>query len=295
VPDAALHGLLAVDKPQGWTSHDVVARVRRLVGQRSVGHGGTLDPLATGVLPLGLGQGTRVLEYLTGGRKRYAATLLLGAETDTYDAEGAVTATATWQHVAREALDSALVAFRGPILQRPPAFSAIKRGGQAAYTLARRGQAVELAPRAVTIEDLTVTRFAPPEIDLDVLCSAGTYIRSLAYDLGRALGSAAHLVALRRSAAGGLTLADALPLAAFEAGGRTLIEERLLAPDRALLDRPALILGEPEARGLENGVRPIVPPTTNGIVRVYDAAGGFLATLRAEDGHWHDAKVFALA
>lgn len=295
MPTSELHGLLAVDKPQGWTSHDVVARVRRLAGQRSVGHGGTLDPLATGVLPLGLGQGTRVLEYLTGGRKRYAATLLLGAETDTYDADGTVMATAPWQHVRREALESALAAFRGPLLQRPPAFSAIKRGGQAAYTLARRGEMVELAPRAVTIDMLTITRFVPPEIDLDVVCSAGTYIRSLAFDIGRALGSAAHLTALRRTAAGGLTLADAPPLAAFEAGGRTLIEEWLLAPDRALFDRPALILSDVAARRLENGVRPSPPPTTNGIVRVYDEAGGFLATLRAEDGQWRDAKVFALA
>ena len=154
---------------------------------------------------------------------------------------------------------------------------------------------VELAPRAVTIEALSVTRFTPPEIDLNVVCSAGTYIRSLAFDLGRALGSAAHLIALRRTAAGGLTLADALPLSAFEAGGRDLIEERLLAPDRALLDRPVLVLDEAAARRLENGVRPSAPPTTNGIVRVYDAAGGFLATLRAEDGQWRDAKVFALA
>jgi tRNA pseudouridine55 synthase len=290
-----LHGLLVVDKPQGWTSHDVVARVRRLAGQRSVGHGGTLDPLATGVLPLGLGQATRVLEYLTGGEKRYAATLLLGAETDTYDADGRCTRTAEWRHISRAALDEALSALRGSILQRPPIYSAIKQNGQTAYARARRGEAVELEPRAVTIYAIEVTRFAPPEIALDVTCSAGTYVRSLAFDLGRALDSAAHLVALRRTVAGGIALAESLPLAEFEAGGRSLIEQRLLSPDRALAAAPALILDDEAARRLALGVRPATPPACSGPFRVYDRNGSLLAVLTADDGQWRGLKVFARA
>ena len=294
MPDE-LHGLLVVDKPPGWTSHDVVARLRRLAGQRSIGHGGTLDPLATGVLPLGLGHATRVLEYLSGGEKRYSATMLLGAETDTDDADGRVTRCAAWQQIGRAALDDALRGFIGPIAQRPPIYSAIKKDGQTAYARARRGEQIELAPRAVTIHAIAVTRFAPPEIDLDVTCSAGTYIRSLARDLGCALGSAAHLVALRRTFAGGLSLTDALPLADFERSGRSLIASSLLPPDRALDTAPALVLDDEAARKLAFGVRPATPPSGAGPVRVYDRSGAFLAVLTAEGGQWRGVKVFGRA
>src|SRR5947209_7647551 len=153
---AELHGLLAIDKPRGWTSHDVVARVRRLAGQRQVGHGGTLDPMATGLLPLGLGQGTRLLEYLSGGRKHYTATIRFGAATDTYDAEGAVTREAPWQQITTSQIRHLLDTFTGTIMQRPPAFSAIKRAGEPLYRLARRGEAIEIEPRPVTIFGIDV-------------------------------------------------------------------------------------------------------------------------------------------
>lgn len=289
---AELHGILAIDKPQGWTSHDVVARLRRIAGQREVGHGGTLDPLATGVLPLGLGQGTRVLEYLAGGAKRYAATVRLGTATNTYDAEGTVTRSAPWEQITRAALRAALDRFTGQIMQRPPAFSAIKRDGEPAYARARRGEAVELEPRPVVVYRIDLTRFAPPELDLDVECGSGTYIRSLAHDLGEALGSAAHLSALRRTAVGSLVAADAVPLAALDAAGRPLLEASLLAPDQPVLGLPALVLGEDGARRVRQGQQVAAGADDPPRCRAYDAEGFFVALLRREGERWQPAKVF---
>jgi len=289
-----LHGLLAIDKPAGPTSHDVVARVRRLAGQREVGHGGTLDPLATGVLVLGLGAGTRVLEYLARAPKRYLATIRFGSATDTYDAAGNITTTAEWQHLTPAAIAAALASFRGTFMQRPPAFSAVKHEGRAAYVAARRGEAVELAPRQVTIYQLEIVDVALPDVTLDVTCSGGTYLRSLAHDLGRALGSAAHLAALRRTEAGGFTLADALPLATLAAGGRELIAERLHAPDRALLSAPAVILAPESAARIAHGaLPPVAPPPQCAAARVYDTDGVLIALAIAAGGRWRGLKVFA--
>lgn len=289
-----LHGLLAVDKPAGPTSHDIVARVRRLAGQRQVGHGGTLDPLATGVLVLGLGAGTRMLEYLTRAPKRYLATIRFGSATDTYDATGNVTATAERQHLTPATIAAALASFRGTFQQRPPAFSAVKREGRAAYIAARRGETVELAPRQVTIYRLEIVEIALPDVTLDVTCSGGTYIRSLAHDLGQALGSAAHLAALRRTEAGGFTLAEALPLAALEAGGRDIIAERLWAPDRALLSAPALILSPESAARIAHGaLPPVAPPPQCDAARVYDAEGTLIAIAIAAGGRWQGLKVLS--
>jgi len=300
---AELHGILVVDKPQGWTSHDVVARVRRIAGQRQVGHGGTLDPLATGVLPLGLGMATRLLEYLAKGGKTYEATVRLGAATNTYDAEGEVTVEAPWQHVGEAALREALLAFTGTIQQRPPAFSAIKRDGRPLYALARRGEAVQAPLRAVTISAIVLLRFAPPEIDLHVTCGSGTYIRSLAHDLGLALGSAAHLTALRRTSSGGLSLAEAVTLADLERGGRALLEARLLPPDRAAQGLPAVVLDEADVAAVRHGRDPdgAVLPTSQVsdeiLCRAYDRTGAFTALLRydALHGRWRPHKVFTPA
>ncbi len=297
---AELHGVLVVDKPAGWTSHDVVARLRRIAGQRQIGHGGTLDPLATGVLPLGLGSATRLLEYLTAGGKTYEATVRLGAETTTYDAEGAIITEAPWQHVSEPALRAALQAFTGTIEQRPPAFSAIKRGGRPLYELARRGEAVEAPPRRVAIHAIELLRFAPPEFDLRVDCSGGTYIRSLAHDLGRALGSAAHLAALRRTRAGGLTLAEAVPLGALEQGGRPLLQARLLPADRAVQHLPAVRLDDAGAADVRHGRDPqaagLAKPAGSAeiLCRAYDRAGAFVALLRYDAQHerWRPHKVF---
>ncbi len=203
-----MDGVLVCDKPAGMTSHDVVARVRRLAGQRRVGHGGTLDPPATGVLVLALGRATRLLPFLPTEPKRYLATVAFGAETDTLDAAGTVTATADAAGVDEAGLRAAMAGFLGPQQQVPPMVSAIKVGGERLYAKARRGEQVERAPRPIVIHELELLGFTPgerPLATIEVACSGGTYVRSLAADLGRALGTLAHLASLRRTAVGRFT------------------------------------------------------------------------------------------
>jgi len=293
--DAEIHGLLVLDKPAGWTSHDVVARVRRLTTVRRVGHAGTLDPLATGLLVLGIGQGTRVLEYATDADKRYSATLRLGISTDTYDADGAVIRTRSWQQIPEAAVRATLTTFLGEIQQRPPAYSAIKQGGVPLHRLARAGQAVELPPRNVTIYEIEVRRIQLPEVELDVHCAKGTYIRSLAHDLGELLGCGAHLTALRRTASGGIMLAQALTLADWEAAlADGSWPARLLPLDAPLAGQPALVLGTAEARRLLDGVAPAHAGAAPGtLARAYSGSGLFLGILRATgvDPGWEVEKV----
>jgi tRNA pseudouridine55 synthase len=213
---AGLDGILIVDKPVGPTSHDIVGLVRRLAATKRVGHGGTLDPFASGVLPVFLGRGTRVVEFHLADRKRYRATVCFGASSSTDDLEGELTI-ATGPAPSQEAVEAALPGLTGPISQRPPAYSAIKVGGRRAYALARAGETVTLAERQVTIHELTLVSWDGSEPDrpiavLDIACSAGTYIRALARDLGELVGSAAYLGALRRTAAGPFPETDAIPL-----------------------------------------------------------------------------------
>ena len=209
-----MNGVLIIDKPAGLTSHDVVNRVRRILGQRSVGHLGTLDPLATGVLPLVTGSLTRLAQFYTTSQKSYEGVVRFGFATDTYDADGAETRRADAAGVTEARVQEALAAFRGSIRQRPPAFSALKRDGRPLYDYARRGEAVEAPERTVIVHELTLLRFAgPASVSLAVRCSKGTYIRSLAFDLGRSLGPGAHLRALRRTCSGPFALAVARPLA----------------------------------------------------------------------------------
>lgn len=205
-----MNGILVVDKPSGVTSHDVVARCRRILGQRKIGHAGTLDPAATGILVLGVGRATRLLQFLEAQRKVYRATITLGVSTSTLDAEGEVVATADASAVTQKDLMRVLPAFRGTIQQVPPMVSAIKIGGEALYKKALRGEVVERAPRTVTIEELTLESFTPPT--LRVVCSKGTYIRTLAADIGDALGVGAHVATLRRLASGPYDEAMATPL-----------------------------------------------------------------------------------
>ena len=207
-----IDGLLVIDKPEGLTSHDVVQRVRRWAKQRRVGHLGTLDPLATGVLPLALGEATKLSRLLTHGQKGYRGTIRLGVETTTYDREGDITASSDGPWPDEETVGKCLDRFRGEIEQVPPPFSAVKRGGEAAYRLARRGELVELEPRPVTFHRIDLLRYDPPDLEIDVLCSAGTYLRSLAHDLGGELGTFGHLSALVRTRSGPFTLDQALPL-----------------------------------------------------------------------------------
>jgi tRNA pseudouridine55 synthase len=209
-------GLVIVDKPGGMTSHDVVAKVRRLAGTRKVGHAGTLDPMATGVLVVGVEKATRLLGYLTLTEKEYAATIRLGQTTSTDDAEGEITGTAQGVTASTEAITKAITGLTGEILQVPPAVSAIKVNGQRAYKLTRAGAAPELKARPVTVYEFTVTGIRHDgdflDIDATVRCSSGTYIRALARDLGAALGTGGHLTRLRRTRVGGYRVADARTL-----------------------------------------------------------------------------------
>lgn len=214
-------GLVVVDKPIGMTSHDVVARVRRLAGTRRVGHGGTLDPAASGVLVIGVGRATRLLTYVVGADKAYTGTIRLGQATVTDDAEGEIISTASAAAVTDADIRAALAALTGDILQVPSAVSAIKVNGRRSYARVRAGERVDLAARPVRVGRLDVldVRRAGDlvDVDVDVACSSGTYIRAIARDAGAALGVGGHLTALRRTAVGGFTLAEAVPLAALEA------------------------------------------------------------------------------
>ncbi len=198
-------GFLVVDKPSGMTSHNVVLKVRRGIQIKQIGHAGTLDPMATGVLVLCLGDATRLSEYVMASTKTYDATLHLGVETDTYDADGRITAQTDATHITQAAFEDALNGFRGVITQVPPMYSAIKQDGVALYKLARAGQEVERPARTQVIDALTLIDWSPPYASIRVTCDAGTYIRSLGYDIGAALGVGAHLSALRRVRSGALS------------------------------------------------------------------------------------------
>lgn len=232
---ASPSGVLAVDKPAGWTSFDVVAVVRRAIGVKRVGHGGTLDPLATGLLPVLVGRATRFADQLHRASKVYAALLLFGQETTTDDTEGALRRDAAVPALDADALDAVLGGFRGEILQTPPIYSALKVGGRRAYRAARAGEQLTLEPRRVRIDRLEIASWRPPSLRLAIVCSSGTYIRALARDIGRGCGSAAHLGALRRLAVGTLTVNDAVAPGLVRAEGAS-VAARLRPADDGLLD-----------------------------------------------------------
>jgi len=293
-----MDGILVVNKPQGWTSHDVVARVRRLTHQKRVGHAGTLDPMATGVLLVCLGRATRVAEYLMASDKTYRAVVRLGVETDTYDAEGQVVATRPVD-VDESALRGALQKFVGEIDQVPPMYSALKRKGKPLYKLARQGVEVERAARRVTIHDITLREFMSPDVTIDVRCSPGTYIRSLAHDVGAALRGAcgAHLTALTRLASGSFTLDDAVRLEDL-----TDLENLsgLLRPlDAALQALPAVTLDAEAARRIVMGQA--IPASRvealggGSLRRAYDVNGALLAIVTCDSAAqvWRPKKVLA--
>lgn len=244
-----ISGLAVVDKAAGWTSHDVVAKARGILGQKKVGHSGTLDPDATGVLLLGVGKVTRLLTYLTALPKSYVGEVVLGAETDTLDAAGTVTATHDMRHVTLDEARAAAQAFVGDIEQVPPMVSAVKIGGKRLHELARAGETIERPPRPVTVHRLQLDEAELVAGDramvlrIEVDCSSGTYIRTIADDLGHALGGGAHLRNLRRTAIGSFTLADAHPLEEIE----------VLPPPVAMRDYPALTVDEALAARIANG------------------------------------------
>jgi tRNA pseudouridine55 synthase len=305
-----MDGIFNIDKTSGMTSHDVVARVRRLTRQRRVGHAGTLDPAASGVLPICLGQATRVAEYLSESGKCYRAVVIFGAVTDTYDAEGEVLRSAP-VHLTREQIAAALPEFLGQQMQLPPLYSAIKLAGQPLYNLARRGIEAERQARPIHISRLDLVDWQPPALTLEVECSKGTYIRSLAYDLGERLGCGAHLGSLVRLRSGPFTLDGSLTLeelaGALEDGSWINF---LYAPDEALLDRQAVIVGPATEKRLLLGQDlyfspPRDLPDADGdlltsdasLLRAYSTDGRFLGILswHASTSVWHPRKVLSSA
>lgn len=207
-----MNGVLIIDKPQGWTSHDVVAWVRKVLRIRKVGHGGTLDPLATGVLPIYLGEGTKLVPFNLDGIKEYIATMKLGQETDTLDADGRIIAEMEGFLCTRQTVEEVLNRFRGRIRQRPPLYSAVKQQGVPLYKRARSGETPEVAEREAVVHALLLKGFSFPLVTLEIVCGRGTYIRSLCADMGRALGCGAHLVELRRTRSGRFGLDQAMSL-----------------------------------------------------------------------------------
>src|SRR5689334_8967115 len=273
-------GLVVVDKPAGWTSHDVVGKLRKIFGQRRVGHAGTLDPDATGVLLVGLGRVTRLLRYLQEAGKSYDARVVFGIATDTLDASGAVLEQ-TEMTITRPQLETATRAFVGDIEQVPPMVSAIKVGGRKLYEMARKGEEVERAPRPVHIESIALGDFEPgpyPQASLHVDCSSGTYVRTLAADLGTALGGCAHLAALRRTRVGSFTLDEARPIEAVEADP----DAAVVPPAGALRDLERVTVDAEQARAIAHGAtfaaKSLLPDTAGpGPFAVVDEANTLLA------------------
>jgi tRNA pseudouridine55 synthase len=291
------NGILNLHKSVGMTSHDVVARVRKLLHQRRVGHAGTLDPLASGVLPICVGLGTRVAEYLSESGKEYRATLVFGVETETYDSEGAITQQASVDALELADLLPLLTRFTGPQQQMPPLYSAIKIQGQAAYKRVRAGENITLEARPIEIFCLTVVDWQKPVLVLDVSCSKGTYIRSLAHDLGQAAGCGAHLGGLVRTRSGPYRLDKSITLEELAAAcTQDTLADHLQPADTALANYPALHLDDETALRVRHGNAfscPVADPQPS-LARVYDPAGLFLAIAEWDTGsnRWHPKKVF---
>ncbi len=287
-----MDGILNFNKPTGWSSHRVVSCVRKWTRQRRVGHAGTLDPLASGVLLICLGQATRVAEYLMASDKVYLARLCLGVTTDTYDATGQVTGTGEVR-VDEATLRAALERFVGLIEQVPPMYSALKHGGRPLYQLARRGVQVERAARRVHIYSIVLTRLEGPELTIQVHCSSGTYIRSLAHDIGQVLGCGAHLVALVRQASGSFRLEQAITPDQFEAAVSEGHWHELVYPlDAALQSLPAVTLDAETAQRVRYGqaVTLALPPGAR--CRAYDPDGNLVAVMVPRGEAWRPDKVF---
>lgn len=280
-------------KPAGMTSHDVVAKVRRLVkaqGVTKVGHAGTLDPMATGVLILCIGSATRLSDAVMHGTKQYRATVRLGINTDTYDAEGAITQQRDTTHITPEQVQQALLPFIGDIDQIPPMYSAIKQGGKKLYDLARAGQTIEREPRRITIFALEILDCSLPDIVLQVTCSAGTYIRSLAYDLGEVLGVGGHLTALARTQSGQFTLENSIMLSMLTSENWQTF---LVSPRTAFADSAALDLTADQLQAIRQGrAISVENPIAADVVMAYAPDGQLAAILRRDGQRWQPEKVF---
>lgn len=285
-----MHGFLNIDKAAGMTSHDVVAYVRRLSAQKRVGHAGTLDPAATGVLVLGLGAATRLISYVQDDtHKRYTGVVSLGAQTTTDDAEGDIIHTAAVPELGLDRLEQVLEAFRGTILQVPPMYSALHHQGRRLYEIARSGEEVERIARPVLIEQLDIIDWQAPKLTLNILCGKGTYIRSLARDIGQALGCGAHLSSLRRTAVGTFLIEQAISL--DQLGSH--LRQALLPPETAVASWPSLYPTQEQLRQLRNGM-PIEaqPNILTNRARVHDQQGILVALVERKHDSWQPYRVF---
>lgn len=289
-------GVLVVDKPVGLTSHDVVQIIRRGTGIRRAGHTGTLDPRASGVLVVLIGPAVRLSEYVSASDKRYQATIRLGSSTDTYDAEGTIMGESTSVFdITEEMFTEVLQQFVGEIEQVPPPYSAVKVKGRKAYDMARKGEDVKLEPRKIQVYTLEVLEWAPPEVVVDVYCSSGTYVRSLANDLGEELGCGAHLIGLRRTKSGRFTLRDAVPLRrlqeAFDAGEWY---RQLIPAAEALADWPLVELSPDDVELIRHGHRVAGDSGSSGWSRGVSQQGDLVALLEfiEETSEWQPRKVF---
>ena len=283
-----MNGIVIVDKPQGWTSQDVTARLRRVFNTRRIGHGGTLDPMATGVLPVFVGRATRAVEFFEHAEKTYETVLRLGITTDTEDISGTVLSEQD-VFVTGSELEQVLEKFRGEILQVPPMYSALKVGGQKLVDLARKGKEVERKPRPVTIHELTLLSMEADGIHLRVRCSKGTYIRTLCKDIGQALGCGGCMASLRRVTAGEYTIAEAVPLAELIEADEP--EKYLRTVDSMFAAYPAVTLTANQEKRCRcgNSFSVVMEP---GTYRCYSQSGEFLMLAKVEDGVMSTAKSF---
>lgn len=283
-----MNGIVIVDKPQGWTSQDVTARLRRVFGTRRIGHGGTLDPMATGVLPVFVGRATRAVEFFEHAEKTYETVLLLGEKTDTQDVTGTVLEERAVD-VTKSQVEEVLTRFRGEIMQVPPMYSALKVNGQKLYELARKGKQVERQPRPVTVYELTVLSFENNRLSLRVRCSKGTYIRTLCEDIGEALGCLGCMEALRRTQAGEYRLEDAVALEDLLESSTP--ESCLRGMDTMFARYPAVKLTANQEKRCRNG-NSFTRPMPDGIYRAYGENGEFLMLAKVEDGVMSTIKSF---
>ena len=283
-----MNGIVIVDKPQGWTSQDVTARLRRVYATRRIGHGGTLDPMATGVLPVFVGRATRGVEFFEHAEKTYETVLLLGRTTDTQDVTGATLAEKA-VHLSPADIEKVLPRFRGDILQVPPMYSALKVNGKKLYELARKGQEVERQPRPITVFELTNLGFDGTRLSLRVRCSKGTYIRTLCQDIGEALGCGGCMEALRRVRAGEYGIEDAVPLEQLLESETP--EQYLRGLDTMFAHCPAVTLTPNQEKRCRNG-NPFSSPLPQGTYRAYSQSGEFLMLATVEDGVMTTIKSF---
>ena len=283
-----MNGIVIVDKPQGWTSQDVTARLRRVYATRRIGHGGTLDPMATGVPPVFVGRATRGVEFFEHAEKTYETVLLLGRTTDTQDVTGATLAEKA-VHLSPADIEKVLPRFRGDILQVPPMYSALKVNGKKLYELARKGQEVERQPRPITVFELTNLGFDGTRLSLRVKCSKGTYIRTLCQDIGDALGCGGCMEALRRVRAGEYGIEDAVPLEQLLESETP--ERYLRGLDTMFAHCPAVTLTANQEKRCRNG-NPFSSPLPQGTYRAYSQSGEFLMLAKVEDGVMTTIKSF---